>query len=49
MGGKTLTATKDGDKIVLADSAGAKAIVSGADDKRSNGVVHRIDAVLMPS
>jgi uncharacterized surface protein with fasciclin (FAS1) repeats len=49
MGGKTLTATKDGDKIVLADSAGAKAIVAGADDKRSNGVVHRIDAVLMPS
>ena len=49
MGGATLTATKDGDKIVLADAAGTKAIVTGADDRRSNGVVHRIDSVLMPS
>ena len=49
MGGSTLTATKEGDKIVLTDSAGTKAAVTGADDKRSNGVVHRIDSVLMPS
>ena len=49
MGGTTLTATKDGDKVVLADAAGTKAIVTGADDRRSNGVVHRIDSVLMPS
>ncbi|MCY7281118.1 MAG: fasciclin domain-containing protein, partial [Sphingomonas bacterium] len=39
-GGGTITATRDGDKIVLTDSAGGKAIVSAADDKRSNGVVH---------
>ena len=48
MGGGTLTATKEGDKIVFADAAGAKATVVGADTKRSNGVVHEIDSVLMP-
>ena len=49
MGGGTLTATRDGGKIVLTDAAGAKAIVSKADDKHSNGVVHHIDTVLVPS
>ena len=48
-GGGTITATRDGDKIVLTDSAGGKAIVTAADDKRSNGVVHHVDGVLMPS
>lgn len=47
-GGGTITATREGDKIVLTDSAGGKAVVSGADDKRSNGVVHHVDGVLMP-
>ncbi|MFL6855175.1 MAG: fasciclin domain-containing protein, partial [Sphingomicrobium sp.] len=49
MGGGTLTATKDGDAIILSDSAGTKARVIGADEKKSNGVIHRIDAVLKPS
>ena len=49
MGGETLTATKDGGKIVLTDGAGTKATVVEADQKRSNGVVHMIDAVLTPS
>jgi uncharacterized surface protein with fasciclin (FAS1) repeats len=49
MGGGTLTATKDGDAIVLSDSAGTKARVVGVDEKKSNGVIQRIDAVLMPS
>ena len=49
MGGGTLTATKDGDKIVLADSAGHKATVTQADDNFSNGVVHHVNAVLMPA
>ena len=31
------------------DSAGAKATVSKADDKYSNGVVHHIDTVLVPA
>ena len=48
MGGETLTATKEGDNIVLSDSAGGKATVTKADETHSNGVVHRINAVLMP-
>jgi len=49
MGGGTLTATKEDGKVVLTDSAGGKATVSKADDKRSNGVVHHVDTVLMPA
>ena len=49
MGGGTLTATRDGDAIVIADAAGTKARITGAEEQKSNGVVHRIDAVLMPS
>ncbi len=49
MGGGTLTATREGGKVVLTDAAGAKATVSKADDKHSNGVVHHIDTVLVPS
>ena len=48
MGGGTLTATKDGDKIIVTDSDGHKATVTQADDQFSNGVVHHVDAVLMP-
>jgi uncharacterized surface protein with fasciclin (FAS1) repeats len=46
MGGETVTATKEGGKIVLTDGAGGKATVVKADEKRSNGIVHEIDAVL---
>ena len=46
MGGETVTATKEGDKIVLTDAAGGKATVVKADERRSNGIVHEIDAVL---
>jgi uncharacterized surface protein with fasciclin (FAS1) repeats len=49
MGGGTLTATREGGKVVLTDAAGAKATVTKADEKRSNGVVHHIDTVLMPA
>jgi len=48
MGG-TLTATKDGGKTVLTDSKGNKAVITQGDEKYSNGVVHRVDAVLMPA
>ena len=48
MGGGTVTATREGGNIVLTDSAGTKATVTAADQKHSNGVVHRIDAVLIP-
>lgn len=47
-GGGTITATRDGDKIILTDSAGGRAIVTAADERRSNGVVHHVDGVLMP-
>lgn len=49
MGGGTLTATREGDAIVLSDAAGGKASILQPDDKRSNGVIHQIDTVLMPS
>jgi uncharacterized surface protein with fasciclin (FAS1) repeats len=48
MGGETLTATKDGGNIVLTGGDGSKATVAKADIKASNGVIHDIDAVLMP-
>ena len=49
MGGSTLTATRDGGKTVLTDSAGHKATVTGGDEQYTNGVVHHVDALLMPS
>ena len=49
MGGGTLTATKDGGKTVLTDAAGHKATITQGDEAFSNGVVHHVDAVLMPA
>lgn len=49
MAGSTLTATKDGGKTVLADSAGHKATITQGDERYTNGVVHHVDAVLMPA
>ena len=49
MGGGTLTATKEGGKTVLSDSAGHKATITGDDEIYTNGVVHHIDAMLMPA
>jgi uncharacterized surface protein with fasciclin (FAS1) repeats len=49
MGGGTLTVTKDGGKTVLTDAAGHKATITQGDEMYTNGVVHHIDAVLMPS
>jgi uncharacterized surface protein with fasciclin (FAS1) repeats len=49
MGGETLTATRDGGKIVLTDGSGGKATIVEGKQKRSNGVVQIIDAVLTPS
>lgn len=48
LGGGTLTATRSGERIQFTDPAGTVATVTGADDKRSNGIIHRVDAVLMP-
>ncbi len=49
MGGGTLTATKEGGNTVITDSAGHKATISKGDEQFSNGVVHEVDAVLMPA
>lgn len=48
MGGVPLTAAKEGNRIVLTDSAGGKASITKADVVRANGVVHETDAMLMP-
>ncbi len=49
MGGGTLTATREGGKTVLADAKGDEATITNGDQQFTNGVVHEIDAVLMPS
>jgi uncharacterized surface protein with fasciclin (FAS1) repeats len=49
VGGGTLTATKEGGKVVLSDASGAKATIVEGDQKRSNGVIHYVDAVLTPA
>jgi uncharacterized surface protein with fasciclin (FAS1) repeats len=48
MGGGTVTAAREGDKIVLTDSAGGKAAIAKGDETLANGVIHRVDGVLMP-
>ena len=47
--GAKLTATLDGDKVVLTDAKGGKATVTATDVAASNGVIHVIDTVVMPS
>lgn len=49
VGGGTLSAAMDGDVIVITDGGGGEARVTQADMLQSNGVVHSIDTVLMPS
>ncbi|CAA9515497.1 MAG: hypothetical protein AVDCRST_MAG44-1677 [uncultured Sphingomonas sp.] len=48
MGGGTITASKEGGRIVLTDASGKKAAISQADQQFSNGVVHQIDGLLLP-
>ena len=48
VGGCTLTAKMDGEKITLTDETGGVATVTIADVKQSNGVIHVIDKVLLP-
>ena len=46
--GEDLTASMDGGKIVLTDTKGGTSTVIIADVFQSNGVIHVVDAVLMP-
>lgn len=48
VGGGTLTATIDGEAVVLTDAAGGTATVTATDVAASNGLIHVIDTVLMP-
>lgn len=48
VGGCTLTATYDGDKVMITDENGTVANVTIADVDQSNGVIHVIDKVLLP-
>ncbi|MGA9463524.1 MAG: fasciclin domain-containing protein [Terracidiphilus sp.] len=47
--GGTLTATLQGGKVVLTDEKGGTATVTIADVDQSNGVIHVVDAVLLPN
>ncbi len=47
--GETLTVKKQGDTVTITDAKGGSATVEKADIVATNGVVHSIDAVLMPA
>jgi uncharacterized surface protein with fasciclin (FAS1) repeats len=47
--GEDLTATMSGNRIMLTDAKGGMATITTADVFQSNGVIHVIDTVLMPS
>ncbi|MFD2564306.1 fasciclin domain-containing protein [Aquimarina rubra] len=46
--GGTLTASLDGDSVILTDAKGGKSKVILTDVSASNGVIHAIDTVVMP-
>ncbi len=47
--GEDLTASMSGGKIILTDAKGGTSTITTADVFQSNGVIHVIDTVLMPS
>ncbi len=47
--GGTLTATMKGSNVVLTDEKGGMATITQADVFQSNGVIHVIDSVVLPS
>lgn len=46
--GGTLTAWMNGSNLILRDEKGGESMVTIADVRQSNGVIHVVDAVLMP-
>ena len=46
--GATLTASMEGDNVILTDAAGGKSTITATDVEASNGVIHVIDTVVMP-
>jgi uncharacterized surface protein with fasciclin (FAS1) repeats len=49
LGGCTLQASYEGDKVMLTDEGGNVATVTIADVVQSNGVIHVIDTVMLPA
>jgi len=47
--GTNLTIAREGDSYVVSDAAGGRARIVRADGQASNGIVHGIDAVLVPA
>lgn len=47
--GDNLTLSREGDAVIVTDGSGARARIVQADQLHSNGVVHSVDAVLMPA
>jgi uncharacterized surface protein with fasciclin (FAS1) repeats len=47
--GGTLTAMMDGKNLVLVDEKGGKSVVTIADVRQSNGVIHVVDTVVLPN
>lgn len=47
--GEQLTVKRDGDKIWIVDSKGGTSMVTISNVNQSNGVIHVVDSVLMPS
>lgn len=46
--GQKLTASMEGDKVILTDANGGKSTIAMTDVAASNGVIHAIDTVIMP-
>ena len=46
--GDTLTATMEGRNLILVDEKGGRSVVTIADVRQSNGVIHVIDTVVLP-
>lgn len=46
--GGVLTATLEGNNVILIDANGQKAVITAVDINNSNGVIHVIDAVVLP-
>jgi uncharacterized surface protein with fasciclin (FAS1) repeats len=47
--GTNLTISREGDAYVVSDAAGGRARIVSADGQAANGIVHGIDAVLVPA
>ena len=48
VGGGTLTASLDGENVILTDTEGGTSTIAATDVAASNGVIHAIDTVVMP-